>query len=384
MINEKRLLWEFLKLVQIDSETTHERWIATYLKEKLHRLGLHVEEDDTKELTGCSAGNLICTFPGTMKNVPKLYFTAHMDTASPGKGVRPRIDDGYVTSDGSTILGADDKAGLAAMIEVIHVLRENDLEHGDIQFIMTVGEEAALAGARVLDMNQIQAQFGYTLDGEGKVGTIVTDAPALATLKAVIYGKSHDTRNDAEKGLSAIRIATQAIHHMSLGHIDGDTTAQIIRFTAGQLPDADLIELICEVRSMNDAKLFGQIDHMESIFHKCAWQNKGRAEITYERLYPPLSLREESKVVEIARQAALRIGRTPRLAKSRDGSDANIFSSRGIPTAVLGVGYEKIHTTKERMPLEELYKLAEMVLAIIMIVTSEYGKKEKEGDFHGR
>lgn len=150
MVNEQRLVDEFLELVQIDSETKHERDIAKVLKQKFEALGLDVIEDDAAAKTGHGAGNLICTLAATKDGVDPIYFTSHMDTVVPGKGVKPSIQDGYVVTDGTTILGADDKAGLAAMLEAIRVLKEQNIPHGVIQFIITVGEESGLVGAKAL------------------------------------------------------------------------------------------------------------------------------------------------------------------------------------------------------------------------------------------
>ena len=363
MIDQNRLLREFFTLVQIDSETKQERSLANYLKTKLQRLGLQVKEDQTQHLTGCRAGNLLCTLPGTKKGVPALYFSAHMDTVSPGTGVKPRVVDGVITSDGSTILGADDKAGLAAMVEAVHVLLENNLEHGDIQFIMTVGEEAGFTGAKALEVKEIKAGFGYVLDYEGTVGTIVTAAPALARLKFVICGNRTATKDHAKKKRSAVQLATKAIR--ALGRMDGETEAEIVSFTGGE----DWIELVYQIRSMKDEKLKTQIKHLETVFTKTAELYGGRSQVFVESLCPALELDDHHIAVEIAKQAVYKIGRAPRLVTSRDGSDANIFCARGLPAVNLGCGYEKIHTTEENIAVEELYKLAELILTIMTIDT---------------
>lgn len=190
MVNKQRLVEEFLELVQIDSETKYEREIADVLKAKFEALGLHVIEDDTTAQTGHGAGNLICTLPATKEGVDPIYFTSHMDTVVPGKGVKPSIQDGYIVTDGTTILGADDKAGLAAMFEAIRMLKEKQIPHGLIQFIITVGEESGLVGAKALDPSLIQAKFGYALDSDGKVGQIIVAAPTQAKLKVTVHGKT--------------------------------------------------------------------------------------------------------------------------------------------------------------------------------------------------
>ncbi len=153
-----RLVEEFFELVQIDSETKHEQVIAPILVEKLTALGLTVIQDDAHTRNGHGAGNIIATLKGTL-NVEPIYFTAHMDTVVPGKGIKPSLsEDGYIVSDGTTILGADDKAGVAALLEMVKRLKEQQIEHGDIELIITAGEESGLAGAKELDPSNITAK----------------------------------------------------------------------------------------------------------------------------------------------------------------------------------------------------------------------------------
>lgn len=189
-INQDRLVEEFMELVQIDSETGQESKIAEVLKQKFTDLGLDVVEDDSKSETGHGAGNLICHLEGTKDNVDTIYFTSHMDTVVPGNGVKPSIQDGYIVSDGTTILGSDDKAGLAAILEMIRTLKENEIEHGDIQFVITVGEESGLVGAKSLDPAMLKAKYGYAIDSDGTVGDIVVAAPTQAKIFAVMKGKT--------------------------------------------------------------------------------------------------------------------------------------------------------------------------------------------------
>ncbi|TXK87170.1 M20/M25/M40 family metallo-hydrolase, partial [Parageobacillus sp. SY1] len=216
--------------------------------QKFEALGLHVIEDDAAAKTGHGAGNLICTLEATKEGVDPIYFTSHMDTVVPGKGVKPSIQDGYVVTDGTTILGADDKAGLAAMFEAIRVLKEQNIPHGTIQFIITVGEESGLVGAKALDPSLIQAKFGYALDSDGKVGNIVVAAPTQAKLKVVVYGKTAHAGVAPEKGVSAITIAAKAIAQMPLGRIDEETTANIGRFEGGTQTNivCDRVDILAE------------------------------------------------------------------------------------------------------------------------------------------
>ncbi|TCN22947.1 tripeptidase T [Mesobacillus foraminis] len=373
MINNERLLNEFLELVQIDSETKHEAEISKVLKQKFTDLGLEVYEDDTTAQTGHGAGNLICTLKGTKEGVEPIYFTSHMDTVVPARGVKPSIKDGYVVTDGTTILGADDKTGLAVMLEIIRVLHEQQIPHGTIQFVITVGEESGLVGAKVLDPSLLNAKYGYALDSDGKVGNVVVAAPTQAKIFAKIYGKTAHAGVAPEKGVSAITVAAKAIAKMPLGRIDEETTANIGRFQGGTQTNivCDYVEILAEARSLVPEKMEAQVSKMKEAFETAANQMGGKAEVDVEVMYPGFKYGEGDLVVEIARKAAAKIGRSCELQKSGGGSDANVIAGFGIPTVNLAVGYEDIHTTNERMPIEELEKLGEMVIAIIEEVAAQ-------------
>jgi len=373
MVQENRLVNEFLELVKIDSETKFEREIANVLKQKFTELGLQVIEDESIEKTGHGAGNLICTLEATKEGVDTIYFTSHMDTVVPGKGVKPSIQNGYIVTDGTTILGADDKAGLAAMLEAVRVLKENNIPHGKIEFVITVGEESGLIGAKALDSKLITAQYGYALDSDGKVGDIIVSAPTHAKIKATIHGKTAHAGVAPEKGISAITVAAKAVANMPLGRIDEETTANIGRFEGGTQTNivCDRVDILAEARSLVPEKLEQQVQKMKEAFETAAAEMGAKAEVDINVMYPGFTFTDEDKVVQIAKKAIKTIGRESRLLKSGGGSDANIIAGFGIPTVNLAVGYEEIHTTNEKMPIEELIKTAELVVAIIKEVANQ-------------
>ncbi|MBM7646136.1 tripeptide aminopeptidase [Scopulibacillus daqui] len=370
MVNEERLVKEFMELVQIDSETGEEEEISKVLKEKFTSLGLKVEEDNAKEITGHGANNLVCTLEGKAGG-DTIYFTSHMDTVVPGKGIKPSIQDGYIVSDGTTILGSDDKAGLAAMLEAIRIIKENNMPHSTVQFIITVGEESGLVGAKALDTSLVKAKYGYALDSDGPVGDIITAAPTQAKINAKIYGKTAHAGVEPEKGISAISIAAKAITKMPLGRIDKETTANIGRFAGGKQTNivCDYVEILAEARSLVKEKMEAQTEKMKKAFEETAQEMGGRAEVDIEVAYPGFAFKDGDHLVEVAKRAAQSIGREPRLLESGGGSDGNVIAGHGIPTVNLAVGYENIHTTNEKMPIKELYKTSEMVLAVIKEVT---------------
>lgn len=362
-----RLVNEFLELVQIDSETKHEEIIAPILAKKLEDMGFEVYQDDAHTRNGHGAGNIIATLKGTL-DVEPIYFTVHMDTVVPGVGIKPEIrEDGYIYSDGTTILGADDKAGMAALFEMARRIKEQNLEHGTIQFIITAGEESGLAGAKELDPALIQAKLGFAVDSDGKVGGIVTAAPFQAKLETKIFGKTAHAGVAPEKGISAITLAAKAVAKMNLGRIDEETTANIGRFEGGKATNivCDEVYILAEARSINKEKLDAQVRHMKDTFETVAQSLGGRAEVDVKLMYPGFSVTESDRVVQIAMQAVKNVGREAMLGTSGGGSDANVIAGFGIPTVNLSVGYEEIHTTNERMPIEELEKLADLLVEVV-------------------
>lgn len=365
-MNKQRLLEEFLELVKIDSETKNERQIADVLTEKLTALGFSVTEDDSSERTGHAAGNLIAELEGNVPAEP-IFFTCHMDTVTPGENIQPSVKDGYVYSDGTTILGADDKAGIAGLLELARILQEQKINHGPIQFIITAGEESGLVGAKAMNPSLLKARYGFAIDSDGKVGGIVTAAPYQSKLWTTIYGKTAHAGIEPEKGISAITLAAKSISGMKLGRIDEETTANIGRFEGGKATNivCDEAFILSEVRSIDRGKMDKQIREMTEKFASTTNALGGSAETKSELMYPGFKLAEDERVVKIAKRAVRAVGREPYTMTSGGGSDGNIFNGMGVPTVNLSVGYEKIHTKNERMPIEELEKLTELLLEIV-------------------
>lgn len=366
LLNKQRLISEFMELVKIDSETKHEALIAVYLKDLFTNLGLKVKEDKAAEQTGYGANNLICTLAANSPDITPILFTCHMDTVLPGKNIKPIEKEGFIISDGTTILGADDKAGIAVLIEAIRVITENKMKHGSIQFIITVGEESGLVGARVLDYSLLHAKFGFALDADGPVGNIIIQAPYQAKIFTVIRGKSAHAGINPEKGISAINVASKAIAKMKLGRIDSETTANIGSFKGGTQTNiiCDYVEIEAETRSLQEDKLKNSAIHIKQTFEQVSESYGATADVKIYPLYPGFNHKPHDPLVKLAVAAAKQVNLTPKLVKTNGGSDANIFNQH-IPTINLSVGYEYIHTTKERIKPESLVALTNYVLAII-------------------
>ncbi|WP_404301967.1 tripeptidase T [Paenibacillus sp. DP01] len=372
-IVKDRIVQEFMELVQVDSETKHEQEISRVLKEKFNALGLEVVEDDSRERTGHGSGNLIVTWKAEgVEQAPKIFFTCHMDTVTPGKGIQPQLgEDGWIRSDGSTILGSDDKAGIAALFEAIRVVREQNIPHGQIQFVITAGEESGLMGARAMKPEVLDSDFGYALDSNGEVGSICIAAPTQARIEMRITGKSAHAGVNPEDGISAIQVASKAISKMKLGRIDKETTANIGSFEGGGATNVvcDFVLIRAEARSIVQEKVNHQIQHMREALETTTREFGAQGEFRSEVIYPAFSFTEHDEVVQVAQRAIQGLGLATSIFHSGGGSDANVFNGLGIPTVNLAVGYQNIHTTEEKIKADDLVKVAEVVVALIQETT---------------
>lgn len=369
-VDEQRLVDTFCHLVTIDAATGNERKIADELTARLKALGAAVREDDAGAAIGGNTGNIIALFTGDKPDVPAIMLSAHMDRVEPGQGIRPRIENGIIRSSGDTILAADDLAGAAAILEALTVIKEQKISHGPIEVVFTIAEEGGLNGAKGLDVSQLQAKMGFIFDGGGKVGDLTVQAPAQTSLKATFKGKAAHAGVEPEKGINALKAAAIAIAEMNLGRIDEETTANIGIISAGRatniVPDEAVIK--GEARSRNQEKLKKQVDHMVSAIHAACARTGASVDLQLEDSYPAFRLTEADPVVQTFQAACRAIGLSANLVGSGGGSDANILNGKGLPSVVLGMGYEAVHTTSEYMPIGELRRAAELALAIIQAV----------------
>jgi tripeptide aminopeptidase len=367
-MNSERLTNQFMEMVQIDSETGNERKIADYLLNLFSELNVEVYEDDTAKDTGYGAGNIFIKAKGDTDAAP-VYFTVHMDTVTPGVGIKPSIKDGYIVSDGTTILGSDDKAGIAAVIEALRTIEEEEVSHGDIEVVITIGEESGLVGAKAFDTSVLNSKFGYALDSTGKVGTVVSQAPTQSRVEAHIHGRTAHAGVEPEAGVSAITVASKAISKMKLGRIDNETTANIGKIEGGGPTNVvtDYVYLLGEARSFTDEKLEEQVEHMKQAFQEAAEELGGSVEVTTELMYDALNVSNDSEVASTVEKALSNIGREINFISLGGGSDGNVFHGKGLDTVVLGVGYEDIHTTNEKIPVEELEKTSELIVEIAKV-----------------
>ena len=367
MINKKCLLDSFLQLVCIDSPTFKERPIGDFLTLQLKKLGCEVSEDDAGKTNNGNCGNIIATLKATKKDAPCLLLSAHMDCVQPCLGVKPQLKDGIIASDGTTILGADDKAGIAAILEALKMLKEQALPHGEIKVAFCIAEEGGLNGSKNIDPIAIAADFGYVLDSSGKPGQIIVQAPGQNKIDLKIHGKAAHAGLEPEAGINAIIAAGKILTQLPQGRIDEQTTCNIGTIKGGTATNIvpDLVEIKAEARSLDEKKLLSLTEKIKLSIEQAAQLYQVKAEVSIEKAYSPFILNSTSQVVQSAEKAAITIGLTVDITSTGGGSDANFFNSYGIPCAVLGIGMQKVHTTQEFILEEDLYNCAAWLLQII-------------------
>ena len=366
MFNKKRLLDNFLKLVRIDSPTFAEREVGDFLLTYLQELGCEVYEDNTGEKIGGNCGNIIATLKAT-KAAPSLLLNAHMDCVQPCLGVKPQLKDGIITSDGTTVLGSDNKAGVAAIMEALHCLKEQNLSHGEIKIVFCVAEESGLLGSKNIDPQAVRADFGYVLDSSDSPGRIVCQAPGQDKINVKIHGKAAHAGIEPEAGVNAITAAAKIISKLPQGRIDEQTTCNVGTINGGIATNivADFVEINAETRSLDENKLAALTEQFRSTFQNGAEQEQTKADIQIENCYTAFTLDKTAEVIQTAEKAARALGLTVNINATGGGSDANCFNVFGIPCAVLGIGMQQVHTTKEFIKEEDLYNTAALLLQII-------------------
>ena len=375
MVNKERLAETFKFLAEIDSISKEEGILAGKIREILVSMGAETMVDDAGEQIGGDTGNLIAKFKGNAK-VPPLLLNAHMDTVEPGRGVTAVLKNGTFTSDGSTILGADDKSAIAILLETLYILMENNLTHGPLEVVFTVCEEIGLLGAKHLDFNLLTATYGFAVDATDTEG-IVTRAPSANHLEFEIHGKDAHAGAAPEKGINAILLAGKAIAGLEMGRIDHETTCNIGIIEGGIATNIipNLVKVKGEARSHNEDKLNEITDRIATSFKKVIEEYKvkdtngelPRVDIRIEKDFSRTDIPLDHPVVVLADQAAENLGRKMKTKTSGGGADANVFFEKGILTGVLGTGMRDMHTVRESVNLDDMVRTVELLLEIIRL-----------------
>ena len=367
MINKQRLLEKFMEYVKIDSETKNEKAIGEKIMLDLNSLNLEAEFDNAGEKTGSNGNNIYCRIPGSNDSEP-LLFSAHMDTVTPGIDIEPYIDGNYIKSKGDTILGGDDKSGIAAVLEALRVIKENNLNHRPIEIMFSIGEEGGLNGVKNFDFSKLKSSKAVVLDSGGSPGHIITSAPGQTRIYAKITGKASHAGSSPEDGISAIMVGADAIANMNLLRIDGETTANIGTFNAVGPTNivSPAAEIVAEARSRSNDKLMAQTNHMVECLKESSSKYNAKLEYEIEECYHSYIIEDNDELVEMAADICTDLGINVEKIPSGGGSDANVYNKNVIKAINIGTGMDLPHTLEERLSIKDFTDAAKVVLEMML------------------
>ncbi|MBN1327763.1 MAG: M20/M25/M40 family metallo-hydrolase [Candidatus Cloacimonetes bacterium] len=349
----------FLSLVRIESESGDERKVALKLIEDLKELKAEIFMDEVHLQTGGNCGNLYAFFPGNIPVEP-ILFCAHLDTVKPGKGIKPQIIDNRIMSDGTTILGADDKSGIAEIICAVKEMIASGEKMPPVEVLFTVSEEVGLLGAKGVDYSRLKSKIGYALDGHN-IGEMLISAPAQNSMKFTVHGKEAHAGVEPEKGINAIKAAAAAIVKMPSGRIDFETTANIGLINGGKATNIvpPSVKIEAEVRSHNMQKLEKVTSEYITALEQCVSDYstdsiKVKVVQDIKRVYQSFHIPAESTPVKLGLAASEKLGITSKILSGGGGSDANIFNQNGMQVIIAGSGMQAVHTTDEYIEIAQL------------------------------
>lgn len=364
----ERVKETFLALVRLNSPPRQERPVADWLIRELSRLGFEVEEDRAGEAVKGNSGNVMARLMGTAPERLPLLFSAHMDTVQPTPHLEPVVEGDVIRSDGRSILGADDKAGIAAILEGMRLVLESGGPRPVVEVVFTVCEEVGLLGALHMDPTWVKSPVAFILDGEGPVGSYIIQAPAQETFKAVIRGRSAHAGVEPERGVNAIQVAAEAIAHLEWGRLSRETTANVGLIEGGRAVNIvpERAEVQGEVRSHDPAQLEAQVRRIKQSFTEAAAKRRAEVEVQFYRSFSSFRLDPQTPALQTLQAAARRMGLQTRPVVGGGGSDANVWNERGVVAVNLGIGVSGEHTPEERVSVEQLVRAAELVAALIL------------------
>jgi len=358
----------FTELAAIPSPPGSERAVADRVAAYLQDLGLDVFEDDAGARIGASAGNLLARLePSSANGGTPIFLCAHLDTVQPTGPLEPVVEDGIVRNAGGTILGADNKAAVAAMLEAVRLILAENRPHAGIELLFTPKEEVGLQGAKAFDAERLEAGVGFVFDHAAPIGEVMLGAPHARALDVTMRGRAAHAGIAPEEGRSAIAAAARAITDFRLGRLDDETTANVGLIEGGTakniVPERCTFNI--DVRSHDERKLADLVQEMLETITFAAALEQCEAETTVDESYRGYRLGRGDLPVRLACAALEREGFQPRLALGGGGADANIFNERGRPCVNLANGMSAIHTPDEHIAVADLERMVDVTLALV-------------------
>ena len=358
----------FLELVRVPSPSGQERAVADQVIEYLQALALPVDEVDVGTRIDSTIGNLLCRIEPSGEGTP-LFFCAHLDTVPPEGPIEPVVEDGVVRNGGGTILGADNKAAVAAMLEATRRIVAENRPHGGIELLFTPKEEVGLRGAEAFDQERLHARLGYVYDHAGPIGEVILGAPYQVKLDASFRGRAAHSGMYPEEGRSAIAAAARAIADLRLGRLDEETTANVGEIHGGTARNIvpERCSFAAEARCHDERKLGELVQEMLETITFAAQVSDCDVETAVDPSARGYRFKRDDDAVRLAAAALERTGFQPTYGLSGGGADANVFNERGLQCLNLANGMTDIHTPEERIAVADLERMVDVTLALVEV-----------------
>jgi tripeptide aminopeptidase len=361
-----RLNDTFAALCRIESPSGRERACADHVSEQLRALGLSVEEDGAGAAAESDAGNLLARLPGARPQ--SVLLCAHLDTVPPLAPIDPVIVDGGWENAGNGILGADNKAAIAVLLELAHRFAGgSEPPPVGIELLFTVSEENGLRGAKAFDASRLGSEFGYVFDHASPIGGIVVAAPTYDQIVAVFHGRAAHAGIRPEEGRSAILAAARAIAAMGLGRLDETTTANVGTIAGGTATNVvpERCRLEAEVRGFDNTRVEAVVTEMVDHLQDAANEAECDLDVTVERQFQGYRSKPGAPHIVAAARALETCGYEPHHLVTGGGSDANAFQAAGLPCANLADGTQRNHEPGERISIDALEGMLEVAIALL-------------------
>jgi tripeptide aminopeptidase len=356
----------FLELAALPSPPGEERAVADVVLRYLRDLGLEPDEDDAGAQIGSTMGNVYARLEPTAEGTP-LFFCAHLDTVPPSGPLQPVVEDGVVRNAGGTILGADNKASVVAMLEGVRRVLAEGRPHAGIELIFTPKEEVGLHGIAAFDHDRLHADLGYVYDQAAPIGEIILGAPHAQSMDVTFHGRAAHSGMFPEEGRSAIQAAAKAIADLRLGRVDEETTTNVGTISGGTAGNIvpEWCSFLAEARCQDERRLNEMVQEMLDAFSFAATSCDCEVQTEVRKHYKGYRFKRDDDVVALAAAALGRCGHEASYALSGGAADANVFNDRGRRCVNLANGMTDIHTPDERIAVEDLSAMVEVTLALI-------------------
>ncbi|MFZ5517233.1 MAG: M20/M25/M40 family metallo-hydrolase [Candidatus Zhuqueibacterota bacterium] len=366
-VDEKKLLDLFMRLIRVDSTSLHERAMADFLITTCNDWNIKVVEDDAAAKVGGNSGNLIIRLSSDSNDAPPLALLAHTDTVRSTAQVKPNIEQGVIRSDGSTILGADNRGGVALILYVMQEIIERKLKHRSLEIVFTVAEELGMLGALALDYSQLKSREGYVFDCSAKPGSYVSESPTAYDFQVTCKGRPAHSAVAPEKGINAVLMSLDVMNSFPVGRLNQHTVANIGTIQGGTADNVvpDLVKITGEFRSFVPSEIDRLKMILQNACHSAGQKYGGVCDVEFKLSFKGYTFNSAMPMIRRLHAAMQKLNLVPNALVYSGGSDVNVVNANGILAVNVGIGASNPHSNDEQIAISDMAKGAALLLHLI-------------------